>query len=191
MKQNHGQKQNAWTGFTVCFRLPFQTWRQPWKLAFLALFEVARKLTSVPFYTADLATFKMHGIVTLSKFFWHPSEQQNQQASSHASTQSKDFLRAFLQMPNKYANPQTNLTILMYLDANLSCPYCLKCWELLDTATGVTPALNTRIRDAIDVCPIYWSYSVSTISFDFPCLCTSKTWETAFQVLNITVWATQ
>jgi hypothetical protein len=60
---------------------------------------------------------------------------------------------------NRYASSQTNLTSVMNLNTNLHCRYHLKCWELLDTAKGVAPAYNTRIRDNIKVFASLWTFN--------------------------------
>jgi hypothetical protein len=99
------------------------------------------------------------------------------------------FTHAFLQQPiyNKYSCPRTNLAALLNLDTNLSRRYKLKCHKLLDTTIGVAPAYRTRIRDNIAVCPIQRMFNNAYHVLRLPAP-TSKTCETAFQVLNHTIW---
>jgi hypothetical protein len=101
----------------------------------------------------------------------------------------KVFMRALLHQPfyNKYSCVCSNLAILANLDINLSRIYRLKTHELLDTFIGVAPAYHTRIRDNLAVCPTQWGFTNAYSILQLLTL-TSKTRETAFQILNPTIW---
>ncbi len=75
----------------------------------------------------------------------------------------------------------------MNLDTNLSRRYKLKCRELLDTSIGVAPAYHTRIRDDLAVRLTRRMFNNAYHVLRLPAL-TSKTRETAFQILNRTIW---
>jgi hypothetical protein len=96
--------------------------------------------------------------------------------------------RAFLQNPlqNKYTISK-QIQLLKTLDTNLIWWYFLKCQELCDTAMGIAPAYNIRIRDDINV-----QLSLQTFNHAYHPLwllsLMSKTREMTFQVLNRTVW---
>ncbi len=99
------------------------------------------------------------------------------------------FTRAFLQQPfhNKYSCPGTHLTSIVNLDTNLSRRFKLKCREILDTSIGVAPAFRTRIRDNLAVRLTKRMFNNAYHVLRLPAL-TSKTRETAFQILNRTIW---
>jgi hypothetical protein len=153
-----------------------------------------------PFYPADLATLETLGITTVSQIFdTHLSGRIDKSASTellaslapYPALQHKIqiFTRAFLQQPfhNKYSCPQTNLTSIVNLDTNLSRRFKLKCREILDTSIGVAPAYRTRIRDNLAVRLTQRMFNNAYHVLRLPAL-TSKTRETAFQILNRTIW---
>ncbi len=86
-----------------------------------------------------------------------------------------------------YACPRSNLAILANLDINLSRRYRIKNREILDTAIGVAPAYHTRIRDDLAVRPSQRDFTNAYSILRLPTI-TSKTRETAFQILNRTIW---
>ncbi len=88
---------------------------------------------------------------------------------------------------NKYVCPRTNLAILANQDTNLSWRCRLKCRELLDESIGVSPAYQTRIRDGIAIRPNQHAFTSAYNLLRLP-LITSKTRETAFQILNRMSW---
>ncbi len=88
---------------------------------------------------------------------------------------------------NKFVCQRSNLAILINQDTNLSWRYRLKCRELLDEAIGVAPAYQTRIRDGIAIRPSQRAFTDAYNLLQLP-LITSKTRETAFQILNKTTW---
>jgi hypothetical protein len=73
------------------------------------------------------------------------------------------------------------------LDTNLSRRFNLKCREILDTSIGVAPAYRTRIKDNLAVRPTQRTFTNAYQVLCLPAL-TSKTRETAFQILNRTIW---
>jgi hypothetical protein len=101
----------------------------------------------------------------------------------------KSLAQVLLKQPfhNKYACPRSNLAILANLDINLSRRYRLKNREILDGAIGVAPAYHTRIRDGLAVRPSQRDFTNAYGILRLPTI-TSKTRETAFQILNRTVW---
>jgi hypothetical protein len=153
-----------------------------------------------PFYPADLATLETLRITTVSQIFDTHLSGRIDKATSPELLASlapypalqhklKIFTRAFLQQPfhNKYSCPRTHLTAIMNLDTNLSRRYKLKCRELLDSAIEVAPAYRTRIRDNIAIRPSQRVFNNAYHALRLPVI-TSKTRETAFQILNRTVW---
>jgi hypothetical protein len=153
-----------------------------------------------PFYPADLATLETLRITTVSQVFdTHLSGRIDKTASpellvslaSYPTLQHKVqvFTRAFLHHPfhNKYACPRTHLAALMNLDTNLSRLYKLKCRKELDSTIEVAPAYRTRIRDNIAIRPSQRMFNNAFHALRLPII-TSKTRETAFQILNLTVW---
>jgi hypothetical protein len=153
-----------------------------------------------PFYPADLATLETLRITTVSQIFeTHLSGRIDKSTSPellaslapYPALQHKlrIFTRAFLQQPfhNKYSCPRTHLTSIVNLDTNLSRRYKLKCRELLDSAIEVAPAYRTRIRDNIAIRPTQRVFNNAYGALRLPVI-TSKTRETAFQILNRTVW---
>jgi hypothetical protein len=101
----------------------------------------------------------------------------------------KALVQALLKQPfhNKYSCPRSNLAILTNLEINLSRRYRIKNRELLDAATGVAPAYHTRIRDGLAVRPSQRDFTNAYNILHLPAI-TSKTRETAFQILNRTIW---
>jgi hypothetical protein len=88
---------------------------------------------------------------------------------------------------NKYANPRSTLASIMQLDTNMSRRNKLLCRSTLDGEIGVAPAYHTRIRDNIQIRPTTQVFNNAFHLLRLPSL-TSKTRETAFQILNRTVW---
>jgi hypothetical protein len=73
------------------------------------------------------------------------------------------------------------------MDINLSRRYRIKNREILDVAIGVAPAYHTRIRDGLAVRPSQRDFTNAYGILRLPAI-TSKTRETAFQILNRTIW---
>ncbi len=63
----------------------------------------------------------------------------------------------------------------------------LLCRNILDAGIGVAPKYETRIRDNIHIRPTVLTFNNAYQLLCLPSL-TSKTRETAFQVLNRTIW---
>jgi hypothetical protein len=101
----------------------------------------------------------------------------------------KALVQSLLKQPfhNKYTCSRSSLAILTNLDINLSRRYRTKNRELLDTAIGVAPAYQTRIRDGLAVRPSQTDFTNAYNILHLPAI-TSKTRETAFQILNRTIW---
>jgi hypothetical protein len=87
----------------------------------------------------------------------------------------------------KFASPRSILALLLQLDTNMSRRYKLLCRSILDTEIQVAPAYQTRIRDNIHIRPTAHTFNNAYQLLRLPLL-TSKTKETAFQVLNQTIW---
>ncbi len=98
-------------------------------------------------------------------------------------------MQALLKQPfhNKYSCPRSNMAILASLDINLSRRYRIKNREILDTAIGVAPSYHTRIRDGLAIRPSQRDFTNAYNIIRLPTI-TSKTRETAFQILNHTIW---
>jgi hypothetical protein len=88
---------------------------------------------------------------------------------------------------NKYASPRTILTFLIHLDINMSLRNKLLCRNILDVEIGVAPAYQTRTRDNVHIRPTVHTFHNAYQLLRLLSL-TSKTRETAFQVLNETIW---
>ncbi len=86
-----------------------------------------------------------------------------------------------------YSYPHSNLAIRINLASNLSRRYRLKSLELLDTSIGVAPAYHIRIWDNIAVRPSQSDFNNAFRVLRLPSV-TSKTRETAFQILNRTIY---
>jgi hypothetical protein len=101
----------------------------------------------------------------------------------------KALVQALLKQPfhNKYSCPRSNLAILTNLEINLSRRYRIKNRELLHAAIGVAPAYHTRILDGLAVRPSQRDFTNAYNILRLPAI-TSKTRETAFQILNRTTW---
>jgi hypothetical protein len=101
----------------------------------------------------------------------------------------KALVHSLLKQPfhNRYSCPRSNLAILTNLDINLSRRYRIKNREILDTAIGVAPSYQTRIRDGLAVRPSQRDFTNAYNIIRLPTI-TSKTRETAFQILNRTIW---
>jgi hypothetical protein len=88
---------------------------------------------------------------------------------------------------NKYARPRTILATLIHMDINMSRRNKILCRNILDAEIGVAPAYRTRTRDNIHIHPTMPTFNNAYQLPRLPSL-TSKTRETAFQVLNRTIW---
>jgi hypothetical protein len=75
----------------------------------------------------------------------------------------------------------------MNVDTNMSRRYRILCRDILDTEMGIAPAYQTRTRDNIHISPMLQVFHNAYQALWLPSL-TSKTRESAFQVLNRTVW---
>jgi hypothetical protein len=153
-----------------------------------------------PFYPADIATLQTLRINTVSQIFeTHLSGGIDKDISPELITALQDypslrhklrlFSQAFLRMPfrQKFASPRSILASLIQLDTNMSRRYKLLCRDILDTEIKVAPAYQTRIRDNIHIRPTVHTFNNAYQLLRLPLL-TSKTRETAFQVLNRTIW---
>ncbi len=76
---------------------------------------------------------------------------------------------------------------MIQLDTNMSRRYKLLCRSTLDAEIGVAPAYHTRTRDDIHIRPTLQTFNNAFHLLRLPSL-TSKSRETAFQILNRTVW---
>jgi hypothetical protein len=101
----------------------------------------------------------------------------------------KPFAQGFQRMPfrNRYANPRSTLASMIQLVTNMSRRNKLLCRSILDAEIGVAPAYHTRARDNVHIRPTIQTFNNAFQLLRLPSL-TSKTRETAFQVLNRTVW---
>jgi hypothetical protein len=153
-----------------------------------------------PLYPVEIATLEVQRITTVSQIFeTHLSGRLDKSITLELMNslapypilqhKLKALMRALLQQPfhNKYACPRSNLAILANLDINLSRRYRIKNREILDTAIGVAPAYHTRIRDNLAVRPSQRDFTNAYSILRLPTI-TSKTCETAFQILNRTIW---
>jgi hypothetical protein len=154
----------------------------------------------LPLYPAEAATLEAQRITTVSQIFdTHLSGRIDKAISPEVMDtlapypmlrhKLKSLAQALFKQPfhNKYACPRSNLAILANLDINLSRRYRLKNREILDGAIGVAPAYHTRIRDGLAVRPSQRDFTNAYGILRLPTI-TSKTRETAFQILNRTVW---
>ncbi len=152
-----------------------------------------------PFYPADLATMETHRTRTVSQIF-EPHLTRGIEKSISPSLLTlllpypvlqhklRVFKWVFLQklFHNRYASPRS-LANLVNLETNLSRRYHRKCQKILDTSIGVAPAYHTRIWDGIAIRPSQRALNNAYNLLRLPSL-TSKTRETAFQILNQTIW---
>jgi hypothetical protein len=101
----------------------------------------------------------------------------------------KALVHSLLKQPfhNKFSCPRSNLAILTNLDINLSRRYRIKNREILDNEIGVAPSYRTRIRDELAVRLSQKDFTNAYTILRLPMI-TSKTRETAFQILNRTIW---
>jgi hypothetical protein len=88
---------------------------------------------------------------------------------------------------DRYASPRSTLASMMQLDTNMSRRNKLLCRSILDEEIKVAPAYHTRVRDNIQIRPTIQIFNNAFHLLRLPSL-TSKTRETAFQILNRTVW---
>ncbi len=153
-----------------------------------------------PFYPADIATLQTLGINTVSQIFeTHLSGGIDKDISPELLTSLQDypslrhklrlFAQAFQRMPirNKYASPRSILDTMIRMDTNMSRRNKLICRSILDADIGVAPAYQTRARDNVHIRPSVPTFNNAYQLLRLPLL-TSKTRETAFQVLNRTIW---
>jgi hypothetical protein len=154
----------------------------------------------LPLYPAEAATLEVHRMTTVSQLFdTHLSGRIDKAISQEVLTalapfpmlrhKLKALVQSLLKQPfhNKYSCPRSNLAILAKLDVNLSRRYRIKNREILDTDIGVAPAYQTRIRDGLAVRPSQRDFTNAYNILRLPTI-TSKTRETAFQILNRTIW---
>jgi hypothetical protein len=154
----------------------------------------------LPLYPAEVATLEVQRIKTVSQIFdTHLSGRIDKSISPEVMNslapypmlqhKLKSLVQALLKQPfhNKYSCPRSILAILANLDINLSQRYRIKNRELLDTAIGVAPSYHTRIRDGLAVRPSQRDFTNAYNILRLPTI-TSKTRETAFQILNRTIW---
>ncbi len=154
----------------------------------------------LPFYPAEAAMLEVQRITTVSQLFdTHLSGRIDKAISPEVLTslapypmlqhKLKALVQSLLKQPfhNKYSCPRSNLAILTNLDINLSQRYRTKNRELLDTAIGVAPSYHTRIRGGLAVRPSQRDFTNAYNILRLPTI-TSKTRETAFQILNHTIW---
>ncbi len=153
-----------------------------------------------PFYPADIATLQTLQINTVSQIFeTHLSGGIDKDISPDKLTSLQDFpslrhklrlfAQAFQRMPfrGKYASPRSILATLIQLDTNMSRRNKLLCRNILDADIGVAPAYQTRALDNVHIHPTVPTFNNAYQLLRLPLL-TSKTRETAFQVLNRTIW---
>jgi hypothetical protein len=153
-----------------------------------------------PFYPADIATLQTLRINTVSQIFeTHLSGGIDKNVSPDLLTSLQPypalrhkltlFAQGFQRMPfrNKYANSRSTLASMMQLDTNMSRRNKLLCRSILDDEIKVAPAYHTRIRDNIQIRPTLQIFNNAFHLLRLSSL-TSKTRETAFQILNRTVW---
>jgi hypothetical protein len=153
-----------------------------------------------PLYPADIATLQTLRINTVSQIFeTHLSGGIDKNVSPDLLTNLQPypalrhklmlFAQGFQRMPfkDKYANSRSTLASMIQLDTNISRRYKLLCRSTLDAEIGVAPAYHTRTRDDIHIRPTLQMFNNAFHLLRLPSL-TSKTRETAFQVLNQTVW---
>jgi hypothetical protein len=88
---------------------------------------------------------------------------------------------------NKFATPRSPLATLMNLGINMSRWNKLLRRSILDSEIGTAPAYQIRIRDDIHICPTIPTFNNTYQLLRLPSLM-SKIRETAFQVLNRTMW---
>jgi hypothetical protein len=154
----------------------------------------------LPLYPAEVATLEVQRITTVSQLFdTHLSGRIDKAISQELLTslapypmlghKLKLLVQSLLRQPfhNKYSCPRSNLATLAKLDVNLSRRFRVKNRELLDNTIGVAPSYQTRIRDGLAVRPSQRDFTNAYNILRLPTI-TSKTRETAFQILNRTIW---
>jgi hypothetical protein len=153
-----------------------------------------------PLYPAEVATLEVHRLTTVSQLFdTHLSGRIDKNISTEVMAmlapypmlqhKLKALVHSLVRQPfhNKFACPRSNLALLATLDVNLSRRYRIKSREILDNEIGVAPSYRTRIRDRLAVRPSQRDFTNAYTILRLP-LITSKTRETAFQILNRTIW---
>jgi hypothetical protein len=123
----------------------------------------------LPLYPAEAATLEVQRMTTVSQLFdTHLSGRIDKVISPEVLSslapypmlqhKLKALVQSLFKQPfhNKYSS---NLAILTNLDINLSRRYRIKNRELLDTAIGVAPSYQTRIRDGLAVRPSQWDFT--------------------------------
>jgi hypothetical protein len=154
----------------------------------------------LPLYPVEATTLEVQRITTVSQIFdTHLSGRIDKAVSPEVMNslapypmlrhKLKALVQALLKQPfhNKYSCPRSNLAILANLEINLSRRYRIKNRELLDAVIGLAPAYHTRIRDGLAVRPSQRDFTNAYNIIRLPAI-TSKTRETAFQILNRTIW---
>jgi hypothetical protein len=153
-----------------------------------------------PFYPADIATLQTLRINIVSQIFeTHLSGGLDKDISPDLLNSLQDspslrhklrlFAQVFQQMPfrHKFASPRSILATFIQLDTNMSRRNKILCRSILDAEIGVAPAYQTRARDNIHIRPTVHTFNNAYQLLRLPLL-PSKTRETAFQVLNRTIW---
>ncbi len=153
-----------------------------------------------PLYPAEAATLEVQRLTTVSQLFdTHLSGRIDKSISPEIMAMLAPYpmlqhklnvlVHSLLKQPfhNKFACPRSNLAILAKLDVNLSRRYRIKNREILDNEIGVAPSYRTRIRDGLAVRPSQRDFTNAYTILRLPMI-TSKTRETAFQILNRTIW---
>ncbi len=153
-----------------------------------------------PLYPANIATLHTLRINTVSQIYEthlsggidkniSPDLLNSLQAFPSLCHKLRLFSQAFQQMPfrNKYASPRAILASLIKLDTNMSRRYKILCRSILDDYIRVAPAYQTRARDNVYIRPTIHTFNNAYQLLRLLSL-TSKTKETAFQILNRTIW---
>jgi hypothetical protein len=154
----------------------------------------------LPLYPAEAATLEVQRLTTVSQLFdTHLSGRIDKDTSPEVLAalapypmlrhKLKALVHSLLKQPfhNKFSCPRSNLAILTNLDINLSRRYRIKNREILDNEIGVAPSYRTRIGDGLAVRPSQRDFTNAYNILRLPMI-TSKTRETAFQILNRTIW---
>jgi hypothetical protein len=154
----------------------------------------------LPLYPAEAATLEVRRKITVSQLFdIHLSGRIDKVISQELLDGLAPFpmlqhklrllVQSLIRLPfhNKFSCPRSNLALLLNTDCNLSRRSRIKNREILDTAIGVAPAYQTRIRDGLTVRTSQRDFTNAYNILRLPTI-TSKTRETAFQILNRTIW---
>jgi hypothetical protein len=152
-----------------------------------------------PFYPADISTLETLQINTVSQIFEtylsggivkdiSPDLLTSLQAFPSLRHKLRLFAQAFQRMPvrNKYSSSRTILAFLIQLDLNMSRRNKLLCRNILDAEIGVALAYQTKTRVNVLIHPTVHTFNNAYQLLRLPSL-TSKTRESAFQVLNRTI----